>query len=124
MPRGATDPLSTRLLGSLNDAGFLGVSVPEDLGGSGGSLNDALDVVRGAAYAGVSTPVVEGPVLAGWLLREARIVFPWGDGLAVLAEGDVTVADAGGGPVLTGVLASVRLAGERAHGRDPGQPGR
>ncbi len=53
-------------------SGFLGVSVPEDLGGSGGSLNDALDVIRGAAYAGVSTPVIEGPVLAGWLLRQVR----------------------------------------------------
>jgi len=111
VPRAATDPLSTRLLGSLRAAGFLGVSVPEDLGGSGGSLNDALDVVRGAAYAGVSTAVVEGPVLAGWLLREAGVAFPWGDGLAVLAEGDVTVADAGGGPVLTGVLASVPWPG-------------
>jgi acyl-CoA dehydrogenase len=107
VPRAATDPLSVRLLGSLRAAGFLGVSVPEDLGGSGGSLNDALDVVRGAAYAGVSTAVVEGPVLAGWLLGAAGISFPWGEDLAVLAEGDVTVADAGGGPVLRGVLSSV-----------------
>ena len=107
VPRGAQDPLSTGLLESLRAAGFLGVSVTEDLGGSGGSLNDALDVVRGAAYAGVSTAVVEGPILAGWLLRESGIAFPWGDDLAVLAEGDVTVADAGSDPVLTGVLDSV-----------------
>src|SRR2546421_5846473 len=37
-----------------------GVSVPEHLGGSGGSLNDALEVLRGAAYAGLSLPVIEG----------------------------------------------------------------
>src|SRR5258708_2771557 len=72
-PRGAADPLSARLLDSLRAAGFLGVGVPEDLGGSGGCLNDALDIVRGAAYAGVSTPVIEGPILAGWLLRESGL---------------------------------------------------
>ena len=107
VPRGAADPLSTGLLDSLRAAGFLGVSVPEDLGGSGGSLNDALDVIRGAAYAGVSTPVIEGPVLAGWLLRRSGLAFPWADGLAVLAAGDVALADAGRGPVLSGVLESV-----------------
>ena len=107
VPRGAADPLSTGLLGSLRAAGFLGVSVPEDAGGSGGSLNDALDVIRGAAYAGVSTPVTEGPVLAGWLLRQSGLAFPWADGLAVLAAGDVELADAGRGPALTGVLESV-----------------
>ena len=107
VPRGAADPLSVGLLGPLRTAGFLGVSVPEDLGGSGGSLNNALDVVRGAAYAGVSTAVVEGPILAGWLLRESRLAFPWGDGLAVLAPGDVKLADTGRGLALTGVLDSV-----------------
>ena len=107
VPRGAADPLSATLLGSLRASGFLGVSVPEELGGSGGSLNDALDVVRGAAYAGASTPVLAGPLLAGWLLREAGIAFPWGDRLAVFAAGDVQLADAADGPVLSGVLDSV-----------------
>jgi alkylation response protein AidB-like acyl-CoA dehydrogenase len=107
VPRGAADPLSARLFGALRTAGFLGVGVPEDLGGSGGGLGDALDVVRGAAYAGVSTPVVEGPVLAGWLLRQAGTTVNWGDQLAVLATGDVELADAAGGPVLTGTLDSV-----------------
>jgi alkylation response protein AidB-like acyl-CoA dehydrogenase len=111
VPRGAQDPLSTGLLESLRAAGFLGVSVPEDLGGSGGSLNDALDVVRGAAYAGVSTCVVEGAILAGWLLRESGLAFPWSDDLAVLAAGDVKLADAGSGPVLTGLLESVAWPG-------------
>jgi alkylation response protein AidB-like acyl-CoA dehydrogenase len=103
VPRGAADPLSARLLGPLRAAGFLGVGVPEDLGGSGGSLNDALDLVRGAAYAGVSTPLIEGPVLAGWLLRAAGLAFPWSDQLPVLATGDVQLA----GTVLTGTLDTV-----------------
>jgi alkylation response protein AidB-like acyl-CoA dehydrogenase len=44
--------MSARALDSIRAAGFLGVSVPEHLGGSGGGLNDALEVLRGAAYAG------------------------------------------------------------------------
>jgi alkylation response protein AidB-like acyl-CoA dehydrogenase len=107
VPRGAADPLSAALLGGLEAAGFLGVSVPEELGGSGGCLNDALDVVRGAAYAGASTPVAEGPVLAGWLLRQAGIEFPWSERLAVLADGDVQLAGTARGAVLTGIIDAV-----------------
>ena len=105
VPRGRADPRSARLLDSFQASGFLGVSVPEHLGGSGGSLNDALDVVRGAAYAGLSLPVIEGPILAGWLLGQARLAFPWGDHLAVTAAGDLQLEAAG--RVLTGTLESV-----------------
>jgi alkylation response protein AidB-like acyl-CoA dehydrogenase len=104
VPRGRADPLSARLLDSFQASGFLGVSVPEQLGGSGGSLNDALDVLRGAAYAGVSLPVIEGPILAGWLLRQARLAFPWNDHLAVTAMGDIRLEEAGRDRVLTGTL--------------------
>ena len=107
VPRGRADPLSARLLDSFQASGFLGVSVPEHLGGSGGSLSDALDVVRGAAYAGLSLPVVEGPILAGWLLAHARLAFPWSDHLAVTAAGDLQLEAAGRGRVLTGTLESV-----------------
>jgi acyl-CoA dehydrogenase len=107
VPRGRADPLSARLLDSFQASGFLGVSVPEHLGGSGGSLNDALDVVRGAAYAGLSLPVVEGPILAGWLLSQARLAFPWSDHLAVTAAGDLQLEAAARGRVLTGTLESV-----------------
>src|SRR5580692_5070209 len=103
VPRGRADPLSARLLDSFRASGFLGVSVPEQLGGSGGSLNDALEVLRGAAYAGLSLPVIEGPILAGWLFRQARLAFPWNDHLAVMAAGDIGLDEG----VLTGTLESV-----------------
>jgi acyl-CoA dehydrogenase len=104
VPRGQTDPQSAGLLGSLQAGGFLGVSVPEQLGGSGGGLNDALHVLRGAAYAGVSTPVIESPILAGWLLRHARLAFPWNDQLPVMAAGEIRLEEVGGHRVLTGTL--------------------
>jgi alkylation response protein AidB-like acyl-CoA dehydrogenase len=107
VPRGQVDRLSTGLLGSLQAAGFLGVSVPEQLGGSGGGLNDALEVLRGAAYAGVSTPVIESPILAGWLLRQARLAFPWNDQLPLIAAGSMRLEQTGGGRVLTGTVPSI-----------------
>jgi alkylation response protein AidB-like acyl-CoA dehydrogenase len=87
VPRGEVDQTSLRLTETLQEGGFLGVSVPEELGGAGGSLDDALDVLSGAAYEGMSIPMVEGPIAAGWLLAEAGIHFDWSTGIAVLAGG-------------------------------------
>ncbi|MFD8820287.1 acyl-CoA dehydrogenase family protein, partial [Streptomyces sp. NPDC059627] len=102
VPRGRCDPASLRLLGALRETGFLGVSVPEALGGSGGSLADALEVVRGTAYAGTSTPLVEGPIQAGWLLAQADLTFPWAGELAVAGVGSVRCDSAGA--ALTGTI--------------------
>ncbi len=107
VPRGMADPWSAELLASLQASGFLGVSVAEEFGGSGGSLNDAFEVLRGAAYAGLSLPVVEGPVLAGWLLGQARIAFAWSDHLAVMAAGETQLEQAEGSRVLSGTLDSI-----------------
>ena len=94
---GEVDLWSSEATAALHSAGFLGVSVPEALGGAGGTLVDACDIVRASAYAAVSTPVVEGPILAGWLLSKAGINFPWSEKLVVhapLADTDaVTIED-------------------------------
>jgi len=111
VPRGQADRMSARALDSIRAAGFLGVSVPEHLGGSGGGLNDALEVLRGAAYAGLSLPVIEGPVLAGWLLRRAGLTFAWSDHLAVMAAGQIRLEETGHGHALTGTLDSIAWPG-------------
>jgi len=111
VPRGEVDPASVELLEALRSGGFLGVSVPERFGGADGSLDDALDVLVGAAYAGVSVPLVEGPIAAGWLLARAGLEHDWSRGLAVWA-GTVTVDRAGG--TISGAPRDVRW-GSSAH---------
>ncbi|MGW6158671.1 acyl-CoA dehydrogenase family protein [Streptomyces sp. NPDC055144] len=107
VPRNRADAVSVRVFGELLQAGYLGVSVPEEFGGSGGTLADALEIVRAVAYAGVSTPLIEGPIQAGWLLAQAGIDFPWGSGeLAVAGSGSVQLDDAGA--TLTGTLDEIR----------------
>jgi acyl-CoA dehydrogenase len=58
----------------------------------------------------VSTPVIESPILAGWLLRRAGIAFPWSNQLPVIAAGSVRLEQAGGRRVLTGTLKSIAWA--------------
>ncbi|GAF47611.1 acyl-CoA dehydrogenase family protein [Rhodococcus wratislaviensis] len=109
-PRGELDPASARLLDVLREGGFLGVSVPEAFGGGGGSYQDALDVVAGAAYAGLSTPIIEGSVLAGFLLEQGAQAFSWDSGLAVYADSDVTAEVVDGDIVLSGRINTLRWA--------------
>jgi acyl-CoA dehydrogenase len=45
--------------GQVCELGFTGIGMPEDKGGSGGSLADLVVVVRELARAGLSTPIVE-----------------------------------------------------------------
>jgi acyl-CoA dehydrogenase len=49
------------------------ISVPEDAGGQGGSLADALAVLRVAGRHALPLPLAETGVLAGWLLARAGI---------------------------------------------------
>ncbi|MEV6929191.1 acyl-CoA dehydrogenase family protein [Dactylosporangium sp. NPDC051485] len=89
------DPLSLAATDALRKGGFLGVSVAEAAGGSGGTLSDALDAARAIGYSGVSVPLVEGPIQAGWLLAEAGVEFAWESGLAVFggASDQLSIVD-------------------------------
>ena len=111
VPRNECDPVSLRLLAELRRTGFLGVAVPEELGGNGGSLADALAVVQGTAYAGASTPLIEGPIQAGWLLAQAGLSFPWTSDLAV-AAGAGTVRSDSAGAALTGTIDGIGWPGQ------------
>jgi alkylation response protein AidB-like acyl-CoA dehydrogenase len=94
------DALSLAVHEALRSNGFLGVSVPEELGGGGGTLGDALDACRAIGFSGVSSALVEGPVQAGWVLAESGTPFPWDAGLAVWG----------------GMLQDARIDGDRISG--------
>ena len=83
----------------LEEIGLPLVSVPERSGGSGGTLEDAGEILRSAGYQAAPLPIAETGVLGGWLLSQA--------GLAVPA-GPITV-----GPVVPGETARLEARGDR-----------
>jgi acyl-CoA dehydrogenase len=54
-------------------SGLPWVSVPEEAGGEGGTLGDALAVLRAAGHCGLPLPLAETGVLAGWLLAASGL---------------------------------------------------
>ena len=82
--------------------GFTALTVPEELGGSGGDLRDAAIVVAEAARHRAPLPIAEANFLAGPLLAAARIELP--DGILTGTAGTVTADQAGR---LTGTVRNV-----------------
>ena len=82
--------------------GFTGLTVPEDLGGSGGDLRDAAVVVAEAARHAAALPLAEATFLAGPLLAAAGIRLPAGPLTA--APGTLTAASDG---TLSGLIPNV-----------------
>ena len=82
---------------TLEDAGLTRAAVPENLGGSGGTLADAMTVLRQAGRHAAPLPLAE-TFLAGWILSQAGCAVPEGpitialgesrDALALLPQGD------------------------------------
>jgi acyl-CoA dehydrogenase len=88
------------------EAGLPWISVPEEAGGEGGDLADALAVLRLAGYHGLPLPLAETGVLGGWLLAAAGLQ---------AARVPTTVAS---GPHLARSAGTVRgTAGHVARGR-------
>jgi acyl-CoA dehydrogenase len=63
---------------ALAGAGFPWISVPEDAGGPGGSLADAMAVLRSVGRHAAPVPVAETGVLGGWLAAAAGFELPDG----------------------------------------------
>ena len=58
------------------ETGFPWISIDEASGGSGGSLLDALEVLRLVGYHAAPIPAAENGVLAGWLLAASNQEIP------------------------------------------------
>ena len=105
------------LWAALASAGLTGVGLPEDGGGSGGELADAVAIVRTLAAGAAAVPVAEQLLVAGPALVEAGLDLPPLDRpLTVALAGAVTAeaSDDGDGPGrfrLTGTATDVAWAG-------------
>jgi acyl-CoA dehydrogenase len=95
---------------SLEQAGFTLVPIPERLGGSGGTLSQAADVLRAASRHAIGVPLAETMWLAGWLLAASDVPVPAGPLTATVAGDDVTLTRAADGWRLDGTLRRVPWA--------------
>jgi acyl-CoA dehydrogenase len=105
------------LWSALADAGLTGVGLPEEAGGSGGELADAVAIVRTLASGAAAVPVAEQLLVAGPALLAADLDLPSPEEPLTFAVADaVTVhpVDNGDGPgrfTLTGTVTDVAWAG-------------
>ncbi|WP_116452938.1 acyl-CoA dehydrogenase family protein [Blastococcus litoris] len=109
------------LWGALAEAGLTGVGLPEEAGGSGGELADAVAIVRTLAAGAAAVPVAEQLLVAGPALVVADLELPSPEQPTTFAIADaVTVhpVDNGDGPgrfTLNGTVTDVPWAGAAAH---------
>lgn len=80
---------------ALEASGLTTIDVPESLGGGGGSLREAAEVVRVAGARSARVPIGEAALVGSWLLARAGLTVPSGPLTAALDSGGVAV-DASG----------------------------
>ncbi len=117
----AEQPWDAGLWTDLAESGLTGVGLPEEAGGSGGELADAVAVVRTLAAGAGAVPVAEQLLVAAPALLAADLELPSPDEpLTIAVDGAVTAepSDDGDGPgrfVLTGTAVDVPWAGVARH---------
>jgi acyl-CoA dehydrogenase len=99
--------LDTGLWEVLRDTGLTRVGLPEEAGGSGGSLADAAVVLRLAGAYSAQVPLAEA-LIGGWLLASAGLPLP--DGILTLGLGALSASRADGRWRVTGTLPRVPYA--------------
>ena len=63
---------------ALQQNGFSDVPVPEELGGAGGGVADAVQLLRAAGAHAAPVPLAEAGLVGGWLLASAGLALPKG----------------------------------------------
>jgi acyl-CoA dehydrogenase len=117
----ADRPWDDGLWGALADAGLTGVGLPEEAGGSGGELADAVAIVRTLAAGAAAVPVAEQLLVAGPAVVAADLDLPDPSEPLSFALAPSVVAepsDDGDGPgrfVLTGTATGVAWTGVARH---------
>jgi acyl-CoA dehydrogenase len=106
-------PFDAPLWTALAEHGFTLVSVPEELGGSGGDVADAASVLRIAGATAAAVPLAETLLLGSWLLTRAGLPLPEQAPITVAPESDdLRVRRAGSGWHVEGTLPRVPWAAD------------
>ena len=114
-------PWDAALWADLAAAGLTGVGLPEEAGGSGGELADAVAIVATLARGAAAVPVAEQLLVAAPAVLAADLDLPSPDEpLSIAVDGAVTAEprDDGDGPgswTLTGTATDVAWAGVAQH---------
>jgi acyl-CoA dehydrogenase len=109
------------LWGALAEAGLTGVGLPEEAGGSGGELGDAVAIVRTLAAGVGAVPVAEQLLVAGPALLAAHLELPSPDEPTTFAIADAVTrhpvdnGDGQGRFTLNGTVTDVAWAGVAQH---------
>jgi acyl-CoA dehydrogenase len=102
------------LWSQLEELGLTLPAVPESLGGAGGSIADQLTILRVAGAHGLTLPLLETGLIAGWLLAAAELpAEPGPMTFAPASPGDHVEARRGrGSATLVGVSHGIPAYGE------------
>ncbi|MGY1743406.1 MULTISPECIES: acyl-CoA dehydrogenase family protein [unclassified Blastococcus] len=117
----ADRPWDAGLWSALAEAGLTGVGIPEEAGGSGGELADAVAIVRTLAAGAAAVPVAEQLLVAAPAVLAADLDLPAPDRPLTVAVAPAVTAepsDDGDGPgrwTLTGTATDVPWAGVAGH---------
>jgi acyl-CoA dehydrogenase len=109
------------LWSALVESGLTGVGLPEEAGGSGGELADAVAIVRTLAAGAAAVPVAEQLLVAGPAVVAADLKLPPVDEPITFALGPAVTAaasDDGDGPgrfTLSGTVTDVAWSGAARH---------
>lgn len=98
----------------LDASDLVGVSLPEELGGSGGGLPEAAAVLSAVAASGIALPLMETTWLAGRLAALGGHEVPRGPALLTTAP-DVTARRDGDGWVLQGEVVLSAVMADEVH---------
>lgn len=104
---GSPGSVDTALWAALTDAGFTGIGISEESGGSGGELSDALAVLSAVTEKGALTPFLEHTILASWLAAAAGHHLAAGIATVAVADDRCRARTVGTGVVLDGVVSDV-----------------